>query len=117
MVPVRLIRAHARGRVSCQISLTIREKFVAPWFPGCNLKDKSRGSECFASRHKRNYFPPGSQVKRIRPLFDTLEIADRKSTRLNSSHVKISYAVFCLKKKKHRLSTQTTATSTRSSGP
>src|SRR5690606_39682374 len=28
-------------------------------------------------------------------------IGDRKSTRLNSSHVKISYAVFCLKKKKH----------------
>src|SRR5690606_41633707 len=29
-----------------------------------------------------------------------LEAQDRKSTRLNSSHVKISYAVFCLKKKK-----------------
>src|SRR5207302_8036212 len=28
--------------------------------------------------------------------------ADRKSTRLNSSHVKISYAVFCLKKKKQK---------------
>src|SRR5690606_42148182 len=28
--------------------------------------------------------------------------SDRKSTRLNSSHVKISYAVFCLKKKKNR---------------
>src|SRR5690606_39885063 len=28
---------------------------------------------------------------------------DRKSTRLNSSHVKISYAVFCLKKKKDKL--------------
>src|SRR2546427_3806035 len=27
--------------------------------------------------------------------------ADRKSTRLNSSHSQISYAVFCLKKKKH----------------
>src|SRR5436309_6805458 len=27
---------------------------------------------------------------------------DRKSTRLNSSHVKISYAVFCLKKKKQK---------------
>src|SRR5690554_7774674 len=27
-------------------------------------------------------------------------VADRKSTRLNSSHVRISYAVFCLKKKK-----------------
>src|SRR2546430_16383736 len=31
------------------------------------------------------------------PLFT----ADRKSTRLNSSHSQISYAVFCLKKKKH----------------
>src|SRR5690606_42111020 len=29
------------------------------------------------------------------------ESIDRKSTRLNSSHVKISYAVFCLKKKKN----------------
>src|SRR2546430_7248582 len=29
------------------------------------------------------------------------EVADRKSTRLNSSHSQISYAVFCLKKKKH----------------
>src|SRR5699024_12385198 len=28
------------------------------------------------------------------------DLADRKSTRLNSSHVSISYAVFCLKKKK-----------------
>src|SRR2546429_5059128 len=31
----------------------------------------------------------------------TREDADRKSTRLNSSHGYISYAVFCLKKKKH----------------
>src|SRR5699024_12692974 len=30
-------------------------------------------------------------------------IQDRKSTRLNSSHVSISYAVFCLKKKNNRL--------------
>src|SRR2546430_13628013 len=30
-----------------------------------------------------------------------LEIGDRKSTRLNSSHSQISYAVFCLKKKKN----------------
>src|SRR3989442_11958959 len=30
------------------------------------------------------------------------DIADRKSTRLNSSHVRISYAVFCLKKKKNQ---------------
>src|SRR5690606_40281133 len=31
---------------------------------------------------------------------DTVRLEDRKSTRLNSSHVKISYAVFCLKKKR-----------------
>src|SRR3712207_7042177 len=31
------------------------------------------------------------------------ESADRKSTRLNSSHANISYAVFCLKKKKENL--------------
>src|SRR5699024_12831110 len=30
-----------------------------------------------------------------------VKFKDRKSTRLNSSHVSISYAVFCLKKKKH----------------
>src|SRR5690606_40119074 len=36
-------------------------------------------------------------VQRIPPL---IQVLDRKSTRLNSSHVKISYAVFCLKKKK-----------------
>src|SRR5690606_30698694 len=33
-------------------------------------------------------------------LADHIGLRDRKSTRLNSSHVKISYAVFCLKKKK-----------------
>src|SRR2546430_11045966 len=32
---------------------------------------------------------------------------DRKSTRLNSSHSQISYAVFCLKKKKHRPASHT----------
>src|SRR5688500_19954508 len=33
---------------------------------------------------------------------DDLDSGDRKSTRLNSSHLVISYAVFCLKKKKKR---------------
>src|SRR3712207_8662691 len=34
---------------------------------------------------------------------DLVKRLDRKSTRLNSSHANISYAVFCLKKKKKRL--------------
>src|SRR5439155_13585563 len=37
---------------------------------------------------------------------------DRKSTRLNSSHVAISYAVFCLKKKKRPFGTANLSTST-----
>src|SRR5690349_19224078 len=36
----------------------------------------------------------------------TSTLADRKSTRLNSSHVEISYAVFCLKKKNEMLAYQ-----------
>src|SRR3712207_7680372 len=37
-------------------------------------------------------------------------LSDRKSTRLNSSHANISYAVFCLKKKKRRSSILSRAT-------
>src|SRR5438874_7269434 len=42
---------------------------------------------------------PHALVTRIKPGDET-RILDRKSTRLNSSHVESSYAVFCLKKKK-----------------
>src|SRR3712207_9267855 len=35
--------------------------------------------------------------------FSAVAVEDRKSTRLNSSHANISYAVFCLKKKKKNL--------------
>src|SRR5690554_7150473 len=36
------------------------------------------------------------------PTSGQILLGDRKSTRLNSSHVRISYAVFCLKKKKRQ---------------
>src|SRR5690606_41606359 len=42
-------------------------------------------------------------LRHLRSFIETdkpVAVEDRKSTRLNSSHVKISYAVFCLKKKK-----------------
>src|SRR2546430_12780043 len=39
--------------------------------------------------------------------WDRRDLADRKSTRLNSSHSQISYAVFCLKKKKNKTITTT----------
>src|SRR2546421_9461494 len=41
---------------------------------------------------------PAVYEKDLSPL---VELLDRKSTRLNSSHDQISYAVFCLKKKKN----------------
>src|SRR5690349_23219354 len=51
----------------------------------------------FRSRTRIRYsrWPP-----RGRRTVSTPATPDRKSTRLNSSHVEISYAVFCLKKKK-----------------
>src|SRR3989442_6573116 len=39
--------------------------------------------------------------QRIELVAKPRELLDRKSTRLNSSHVRISYAVFCLKKKNY----------------
>src|SRR5690606_40467553 len=41
-----------------------------------------------------------SSAKNAAMIASAVEFLDRKSTRLNSSHVKSSYAVFCLKKKK-----------------
>src|SRR5690606_8051974 len=44
----------------------------------------------------------GRNRRFLEPELKVIEQIDRKSTRLNSSHVKISYAVFCLKKKKKK---------------
>src|SRR5258708_21427253 len=52
----------------------------------------------------RGMMPPEGKPKPTQAELDTiyawLDAGDRKSTRLNSSHQIISYAVFCLKKKK-----------------
>src|SRR5256885_8259342 len=52
----------------------------------------------FRSRRRGLVAPRGARGARAR---DRRGGGDRKSTRLNSSHLVISYAVFCLKKKKH----------------
>src|SRR5207302_10849198 len=51
----------------------------------------------FWSQVKGDRGEPDHEGTRLRHLHSSCQ--DRKSTRLNSSHVKISYAVFCLKKK------------------
>src|SRR2546427_1860399 len=48
-----------------------------------------------------------AQVTRAAEQVETPIDADRKSTRLNSSHSQISYAVFCLKKKKKKKKSKT----------
>src|SRR5690349_23155644 len=45
---------------------------------------------------------PGHDRRQEAVACGAADQADRKSTRLNSSHVEISYAVFCLKKKKKK---------------
>src|SRR3712207_7194123 len=56
--------------------------------------------DCLADRDHQQV---AAQDARSRPVEQGdlgRDLGDRKSTRLNSSHVNISYAVFCLKKKK-----------------
>src|SRR5688572_31834052 len=57
-------------------------------------------------RHRRAGPAPARARRRVRPRPDAEGLGarlDRKSTRLNSSHSQISYAVFCLKKKKETI--------------
>src|SRR5690606_40347779 len=60
--------------------------------PGSASEPDPRESPCQLVRSPNTYSSPAASSRRSAR-------ADRKSTRLNSSHVKISYAVFCLKKK------------------
>src|SRR2546430_13272425 len=53
---------------------------------------------------------PAWKAKERRTYSSQAAWEDRKSTRLNSSHSQISYAVFCLKKKKQKLSQTTRRT-------
>src|SRR2546427_7984991 len=50
--------------------------------------------------HRANQPPTRVREHERRDLLERRSRRDRKSTRLNSSHSQISYAVFCLKKKK-----------------
>src|SRR5688572_31579895 len=52
------------------------------------------------ARAKRAWVRPTKRLRAAMSSPDSNRPLDRKSTRLNSSHSQISYAVFCLKKKK-----------------
>src|SRR5256885_8244081 len=63
----------------------------------------SRSSAAPAARGPAR-FRSGGGTQTFRTSSDAASQPDRKSTRLNSSHLVISYAVFCLKKKKNKTS-------------
>src|SRR3712207_8394779 len=64
---------------------------------GRRARRRARDRRAVAARHLVGRLH-GRRVRRARTRASSL--GDRKSTRLNSSHANISYAVFCLKKKK-----------------
>src|SRR5262245_62265140 len=80
---------------------------------GANVRARDRSGDCYRTKSRsRNVLERASKGADRRP--NRLG-EDRKSTRLNSSHLGISYAVFCLKKKKKTTtnkSEETTPTNT-----
>src|SRR5438132_8572790 len=78
--------------------LMLRRPPRSTLFPYTTLfRSKPRRSIAAASRSAGKIQSSGSSA------IAEASVADRKSTRLNSSHTVISYAVFCLKKKKKKI--------------
>src|SRR2546426_8682488 len=70
-------------------------------FPYTTLFRSPLGRGFLSGKISENTTFDSSDLRRTLPRFTPeARKADRKSTRLNSSHLVISYAVFCLKKKK-----------------
>src|SRR5256885_2957342 len=59
-------------------------------------------------QHDAGFRDPSAKTVRPPHIRHSGVMSDRKSTRLNSSHLVISYAVFCLKKKKIEYNNSTT---------
>src|SRR5437667_2276515 len=70
------------------------------------------GAECFDGGCRCAFGSPGLRSSRHVPkiAIRANQTRDRKSTRLNSSHITSSYAVFCLKKKNQRCTPRLRAT-------
>src|SRR5690348_17387758 len=71
-------------------------------FPYTTLFRSGAGARLGLQRGSVHGDPAGAGAQPVGEQSDRAADRDRKSTRLNSSHPSISYAVFCLKKKKIR---------------
>src|SRR2546426_4115247 len=87
------------------VEAALRPQTLAEYVGQARMKDALRICMDAAKQRKEAldhcifYGPPGVGKTTIAHII-AREMGDRKSTRLNSSHLVISYAVFCLKKKK-----------------
>src|SRR5256885_7173418 len=86
--------------------------FRSPWHPGKRvigivvppINGQGQAGRVGYERHLSASYEPGRESDRAIARWNRIgvrigaTVADRKSTRLNSSHLVISYAVFCLKK-------------------
>src|SRR5258707_5621899 len=63
-----------------------------------------------ADRARRRLCASEADPRASRAVEAQVDVQDRKSTRLNSSHANISYAVFCLKKRKSNVIVEAAAT-------
>src|SRR3712207_8044218 len=68
-----------------------------------SAEDVERRGQHDEGEHPEGERHPGELGGQVRRADEPDDHRDRKSTRLNSSHANISYAVFCLKKKKAAL--------------
>src|SRR5947209_16410888 len=86
--------------ISNNFFLLIRQPPRSTLFPYTTLfRSSGRHRKMRRSARRRHRARPPDARRRCRGV----PRSDRKSTRLNSSHANISYAVFCLKKKKHEI--------------
>src|SRR3712207_6991863 len=63
------------------------------------VAQEARVAQRSGAHHEREVAVVGELPQQLEQLPAAPRVEDRKSTRLNSSHANISYAVFCLKKK------------------
>src|SRR2546426_4935138 len=70
---------------------------------GADWRRRSLARGARGAPQRASAFRPRAMSRRKMNTWLARKIGDRKSTRLNSSHLVISYAVFCLKKKKKRI--------------
>src|ERR1022692_4560494 len=79
----------------------------ASWPPIPRASSKSPPSTCASVCTGPPWICWRETFRQSRPMKPSPARSDRKSTRLNSSHLVISYAVFCLKKKKKKITKKT----------